>query len=85
MVRISEDRRFEFGKYEGLTINEVIEKDLQYVEYLMNSKIHWLFNDYEKQKVRNKRHSLNNKDINSVNVKGRTPFEEEMYRILREC
>ena len=34
MVRISEDRRFEFGKYKGLTVNEVIKKDPQYVEYL---------------------------------------------------
>lgn len=80
MVKISADRRFEFGKYEGLTVNEVIQKDPQYVEYL-SSKIGWLFTDSELQTLRNLRHRQKNRDICTFNVKSRTPFEEEMYRV----
>ena len=83
MVRISEDRRFEFGKYKGLTVNEVIKKDPQYVEYL-SEKIHWLFNDTELQTLRNLRHRQKNKDICLFNVKSRTPLEEEMYNVFRQ-
>lgn len=83
MVKISLDRRFEFGKYEGLTVSEVIEKDPQYIEY-MSSKISWLFNDNEKQALRNLRNRQKNKDIRTFNVKSRTPFEEEMYRVLNK-
>ena len=82
MVRISKDRRFEFGKYEGLTVSEVMKKDLQYVEYL-NSKISWLFSDYEKQTMRNMRNRQKNKDIYMTNVKSRTLFEEEMYNVFK--
>lgn len=83
MVRISNDRRFEFGKYEGLTVSEVMEKDFQYVEYI-NSKLSWLFNDEEKQKIRNMSHKKKNRDIHMVNVKTRTPFEEEMYKVFKQ-
>lgn len=80
MVKISADRRFEFGKYEGLTVNEVIQKDPQYVEYL-SSKIGWLFTVNELQTLRNLKHRQKNRDICTFNVKSRTPFEEEMYRV----
>lgn len=83
MVRISEDRRFEFGKYEGLTVNEVIKKDPQYIEY-MSSKIKWLFTESEMQTLRNLRHRQKNKDICLSNVKSRTPFEEEMYKVFKQ-
>lgn len=82
MVRISADRRFEFGKYNGLTVSEVMEKDPQYLEY-MNSKISWLLNETEKQSLRNLRSRQRNKDIYSRNVKSRTPFEEEMYKVFK--
>lgn len=82
-VKMSIDRRFEFGKYKGLTFIEVLGKDLQYVVYL-SSKINWLFNDSEKTTIRNAVHKNKNKDIHMVNVKSRTPFEEEMYKVFRQ-
>ena len=83
MVRISYDRRFEFGKYKGFSVMEVIDKDPQYVEYL-SSKIRWLFTDREMQTLRNLRHKQKNKDIRMSNVRTRTPFEEEMYKLYRK-
>ena len=62
MVRISYDRRFEFGKYKGFSVMEVINKDPQYVEYI-SSKLRWLFTDRELQALRNLRHKQKNKDI----------------------
>ena len=82
MVRISYDRRFEFGKYKGFSVMEVIDKDPQYVEYI-SSKIRWLFTDREMQTLRNLRHRQKNKDIRMSNVRTRTPFEEEMYKLYR--
>ena len=61
MVRISYDRRFEFGKYNGFSVLDVIYKDPQYVEYI-SSKIGWLFNDREMQVLCNLRHKQKNKD-----------------------
>ena len=83
MVRISYDRRFEFGKYKGFSVMEVIDKDSQYVEYI-SSKIRWLFTDREMQTLRNLRHRQKNKDIRMSNVRTRTPFEEEMYKLYRK-
>lgn len=83
MVRISYDRRFEFGKYKGFSVMEVIDKDPQYVEYI-SSKIRWLFTDKEMQTLRNLRHRQKNKDIRMSNVRTRTPFEEEMYKLYRK-
>lgn len=83
MVRISYDRRFEFGKYKGFSVMEVIDKDPQYVEYI-SSKIRWLFTDREMQTLRNLRHKQKNKDIRMSNVRTRTPFEEEMYNLYRK-
>ena len=83
MVRISYDRRFEFGKYKGFSVMEVIDKDPQYVEYI-SSKIRWLFTDKEMQTLRNLRHKQKNKDIRMSNVRTRTPFEEEMYKLYRK-
>lgn len=83
MVRISYDRRFEFGKYKGFSVMEVIDKDPQYVEYI-SSKIRWLFTDREMQTLRNLRHRQKNKDIRMSNVRTRTPFEEEMYKLYRK-
>ena len=83
MVRISYDRRFEFGKYKGFSVMEVIDKDPQYVEYI-SSKIRWLFTDREMQALRNLRHRQKNKDIRMSNVRTRTPFEEEMYKLYRK-
>ena len=83
MVRISYDRRFEFGKYKGFSVMEVIDKDPQYVEYI-SSKIRWLFTDREMQTLRNLRHKQKNKDIRTSNVRTRTPFEEEMYKLYRK-
>lgn len=83
MVRISYDRRFEFGKYKGFSVMEVIDKDPQYVEYI-SSKIRWLFTDREMQTLRNLRHKQKNKDIRMSNVRTRTPFEEEMYKLYRK-
>ena len=80
MVRISYDRRFEFGKYKGLSVMEVIYKDPQYVEYI-SSKLRWLFTDREMQTLRNLRNRQKNKDIHMSNVRTRTPFEEEMYKL----
>ena len=62
MVRISYDRRFEFGKYKGFSVMEVIYKDPQYVEYI-SSRLRWLFTDREIQTLRNLRHKQKNKDI----------------------
>lgn len=81
MIRLTKDRCFEFGKYRGYSVSEIINKDPQYIEY-MGSKITWLFTDREKQKVRNLRSRQQNKDIHSFNVRTRTPFEEEMYRLI---
>lgn len=83
MVRISYDRRFEFGKYKGFSVMEVIDKDPQYVEYI-SSKIRWLFTDREMQALRNLRNRQKNKDIRMSNVRTRTPFEEEMYKLYRK-
>ena len=83
MVRISYDRRFEFGKYKGFSVMEVIDKDPQYVEYI-SSKIRWLFTDREMQTLRNLRHRQKNKDTRMSNVRTRTPFEEEMYKLYRK-
>lgn len=83
MVKISSDRRFEFGKYSGKLVSEVIEKDPQYIEYLC-TKIKWIFTDSEKQSLRNLRSRQKNRDIRSYGVKTRTPFEEEMYRIINQ-
>lgn len=83
MVKISLDRHFEFGKYNGLAVSEVIEIDPQYIEY-MSSKISWLFNNNEKQTLRNLRSRQKNKDIRTFNVQSRTPFEEEMYRVFNK-
>ena len=83
-VRISpNERRFEFGKYVGLSVMEVIEKDPQYIEY-MSTKITWLFTDHEKQVVRNLRNRQANKDIHMIHVKGRSKFEDEMYSIFHK-
>ena len=82
MVRISYDRRFEFGKYKGFSVMDVINKDPQYVEYI-SSKIGWLFNDREMQALRNLRQRQKNKDIHMSNVRTRTRFEEEMYKIYQ--
>lgn len=81
MVRISFDRKFCFGKYKGQKVDEIIDSDTQYIEYLCK-KLSWLFTDEEKQKVRNIRNKQRNKDICSINAKCRTPFEEEMYRLI---
>lgn len=81
VVRMTLDRRFEFGKYKGITFDEVLGKDLQYVSYL-SSKISWLFTDSEKWAIRNAIHKNKNNDIHMINVKSRTPFEEEMYRVF---
>ena len=83
MNRISFDRRFEFGKYKGFSVMEVIYKDPQYVEYI-SSKLRWLFTDREIQALRNLRHRQKNKDIRMSNVRTRTPFEEEMYKLYRK-
>ena len=83
MVRISYDRRFEFGKYKGLSVMEVIYKDPQYVEYI-SSRLRWLFTDREIQALRNLRHKQKNKDIQMSNVRTRTPFEEEMYKLYQK-
>lgn len=83
IVRMTPDRRFEFGKYKGITFNEVLEKDLQYVVYLSN-KINWIFTEREKCAIRNAIHKNKNNDIHMVNVKSRTPFEEEMYRVFNK-
>ena len=83
MVRISYDRRFEFGKYKGFSVMEVIDKDPQYVEYI-SSKIRWLFTDREMQTLRNLRNRQKNKDIHMSNVRTRTPFEEEMYKLYQK-
>ena len=83
MVRISYDRRFEFGKYKGLSVMEVIYKDPQYMEY-MSSILRWLFTDREMQTLRNLRNRQKNKDIHMSNVRTRTPFEEEMYKLYRK-
>lgn len=83
VVRMTLDRRFEFGKYKGITFDEVLEKDLQYVVYLSN-KINWLFTEREKCAIRNVIHKNKNNDIHMVNVKSRTPFEEEMYRVFNK-
>lgn len=83
MVRISYDRRFEFGKYKGFSVMDVINKDPQYVEYI-SSKIGWLFNDREMQTLRNLRQRQKNKDIHMSNVRTRTPFEEEMYKLYQK-
>lgn len=83
MVRISYDRRFEFGKYKGFSVMDVINKDPQYVEYI-SSKIGWLFNDREMQALRNLRQRQKNKDIHMSNVRTRTRFEEEMYALYKK-
>ena len=83
MVRISFDSRFEFGKYKGFSVMEVIYKDPQYVEYI-SSKLRWLFTDREIQALRNLRHKQKNKDIQMSNVRTRTPFEEEMYKLYQK-
>lgn len=83
-VRISpNERRFEFGKYVGLSVMEVIEKDPQYIEY-MSRKITWLFTDHEKQVVRNLRSRQSNRDIHMVHAKCRSNFEDEMYSIFHK-
>lgn len=83
-VRISPNERcFEFGKYVGLSVMEVIEKDPQYIEY-MSTKITWLFTDHEKQVVRNLRNRQENRDIHMIHVKGRSKFEDEMYSIFHK-
>lgn len=81
MVKISSDRKFEFGKYNGCFVSDIIKKDPQYIEY-MCTKIGWIFTDEEKQSLRNLRSRQRNKDIRSRNVKTRTAFEEEMYRLF---
>lgn len=83
MVRMTSDRRFCFGKYEGLTVDEVIKKDFQYVYYI-NSKIKFLFTDSEKRKIRNIHNKEINTDIYATNVKHRTKFEEEMYGLINK-
>lgn len=83
MVSISIDREFEFGKYCGLKVGEIIKKDLQYVEYL-NSKIPWIFTDIEKQTMRNLRNNLSNYDILQTNVKHRSRLEEEIYGLIHK-
>lgn len=81
MVKISPDRRFEFGKYNGKLVSEVIQKDPQYIEYLC-TRISWIFTDSERQSLRNLRNKQKNKDIHSFGVKSRSPFEEEMYKLI---
>lgn len=81
MVKISLDRRFEFGKYNGCLVSDVIKNDPQYIEY-MCTKVGWIFTDEEKQSLRNLRNRQKNRDIHSKNVKTRTAFEEEMYRLI---
>lgn len=83
MNRISYDRRFEFGKYKGFSVMDVINKDPQYVEYI-SSKLRWLFTDREIQTLRNLRHKQKNKDIQMSSVRTRTPFEEEMYALYKK-
>lgn len=81
MVRISSDRRFRFGKYKGEFVSEIVNKDPHYIEFLC-TKIPWIFTDGEKQSVKNLRSREKNKDICTLNVKHRTPLEEEFYRII---
>lgn len=77
-----EDRRFEFGKYNGFTVKEIILKDPSYIEF-MSSKVNWLFTSEEKQELRNFRSRQKNKDVNKKNDKSRSSFENEMYHIFR--
>lgn len=81
MVRISKDRIFQFGKYAGISVADVIKEDPSYIEFLTN-KFKWLFNDFEKQMLRNVKNRNCNKDIHMTNVNTRTSFEEEMYRLF---
>lgn len=83
MVKISSDRRFEFGKYNGHHVSEIIRKDPQYIEYLSN-KIGWIFTEREKRDLRNLLSRKKNNDFYSENLKYRTPFEEEMYRLANK-
>lgn len=83
MVKMTYDRKFNFGKYKGFSFNEILEKDFQYLEY-MNSKIKWLFNVSEKIKIRNTSNRLSNRDIITINGKCRSDFEEEMYNIFNK-
>lgn len=81
MIKISSDRKLGFGKYCGFSVNDIIDTDPQYFEY-MSSKVNCLFNEHELQRLRNIRSKSANKDIHSHNVKTRTKFEEEMYSIF---
>ena len=83
MVRISFDRRFEFGKYKGFSVMEVIYKDPQYVEYI-SSKLRWLLTEKEIQALRELRHKQKNRDIRMSNVRTRTPVEEEMCKLYQK-
>jgi hypothetical protein len=83
MVRISSDRRFKFGKYNGEFVSNIVKKDPRYIEFLC-TKIPWIFTDGEKQSVRNLRSREKNKDICTLSVKYRTPLEEEFYRIINK-
>lgn len=81
MVKISKDRRFEFGKYRGRLVSDIIGNDPQYIEYLCK-KISWIFTDSELQSLKNLRSRQSNRDIYSSHVRARTPFEDEMYRLI---
>lgn len=83
MIKLSKERIFCFGKYKGHNFTDVLTSDLQYLDYI-SSKLTWLFNDFEKQQIKNMRNCIKNKDVYLSNVKYRTPFEEEMYNVLRK-
>ena len=84
-IRISSaDRRFEFGKYNGYTVLDIIKKNPGYIEYMLSKVGGWLFTKSEKQALRNFRSKQKNKDVFMSNVKTRNAIEEEMYGILRK-
>lgn len=81
--RLGKERRFTFGKYEGFTFEQVLNKDVKYMEF-MSCKFSRLFSDYEHQAIRNKKFSLCNHDFNKPYCAKRTPLENELYNIARQ-
>lgn len=84
-IRISrKERRFEFGKYNGFRVLDIIKKDPGYIEFMLSEVGCWLFTVSERRILRNFRSKQNNDDIYMSKVKTRNAIEEEMYKICRK-
>lgn len=79
---LNSERVFTIGKYKGLHLNEVVRKDVHYVEWLAH-KTPWAFTRFEIQSVRNEIHREKNKDILKVSDCERSYGEQRGYRFIQ--